>query len=85
VSKPTDEITNVAPDGTFLKVNLPSASALAPTFEPFTVIEANGTGLPLASVTVPEIVRFWANTRIEHSIAVTNSDANFLMWRSIFD
>jgi hypothetical protein len=85
VSKPTEDITNVDPDGTFFNVNLPSASAFTPVPVPFTVIEANGTGFPLASVTVPEMVRFWAKTSKEHSIAVTNSDANFLMWRSIFD
>jgi hypothetical protein len=53
-AKPTAPIVKVElPAGT-VNLKAPLASALTPALEPFTLIEAPGTGAPESSVTLPE-------------------------------
>ena len=60
VAKPIPETTNVLAVLGMDNENLPFASDVVPVVVPFTITEPLATGLPLSSLKVPEIVRFWA-------------------------
>jgi hypothetical protein len=79
VVKPAAETVNWPFSATLFKVKLPEASACVAVFVPVTVIVANGTGLPTASRTVPDIVRVCPNANAQTSISTDSSDAIFLM------
>jgi hypothetical protein len=60
VAKLTAERISVFAEAGTVTEKLPSLAVLVPRFVPLTATVAPATGTPFASVTVPEIVRFWA-------------------------
>src|SRR5690606_32428453 len=79
VSYPTPEKVREDADGPTLIKNVPSAVVVTVLLVPVSVTDANGTGFPWASLTVPEIVRVCANANIPLNISTVNSDKNLFI------